>query len=162
MRAALTFITLLLSACSAADQGTIGLDAPARAGFELESHVLHRRCGSLDCHGQPQRNLRLYGQYGLRLSTLDVPGGDPTTTAEHDENYRSLLALEPELLSDVVRDGGRDADRLTLVRKGRGSEEHKGGSAAPEGSASDRCLLSWLAGVLDTVSCEQGAALNRP
>lgn len=161
-RAPVLALVLVLSGCEGPDAERRELEAPSRLGFEPVSEMLHRRCGSLDCHGQPGRNLRLYGQYGLRASEADVPGGNPTSVGEHDLNYDSVVALEPELLALVTRDGGAQPERLTLVRKARGSEEHKGGSALSTGSDADRCLVSWLSSSVDAAACVAGSLLERP
>jgi hypothetical protein len=152
---------LALSACASTEAERAEFEVPSRIGFEPVSELLHRRCGSLDCHGQLGRNLRLYGQYGLRASEHDVPGGSPTSADEHTRNYDSTVTLEPELLAIVTREGGAHPERLTLVRKARGSEEHKGGSALAPGSDADRCLLSWLSGSVDADACGAGV-LERP
>jgi hypothetical protein len=138
--------------------------APPRSGFEPVSELLHARCGSLDCHGQLGRNLRLYGTNGLRLDARDVPGQDGGVTSglEHDANYSSIVALEPEVLDRVVRETGRDPARLTLVRKARNAEDHVGAQAIAPGSDADRCLLSWLALGIDETACERGTMLARP
>ena len=73
-----------------------------------------------------------------------------------------MIGLEPEVMSDVVRDGGRLPDRLTLVRKARAQEHHKGGKLFVEGDDRDRCLTSWLAGQLDLAACKAGKELVRP
>lgn len=137
---------------------------PPRAGFEPVSSMLHARCGSLDCHGQVGRNLRLYGVNGLRAAAGDLPGedGGETSAAEHDANYESIIALEPEILDRVVREGGRAPERLTLVRKARNTEDHVGGEAIEPASDADRCLTSWLALSVDVAACERGEMVTRP
>jgi hypothetical protein len=145
-------------ACSA-ESGPSALTVPPPDDFALVSTALGARCGTLDCHGRVEQNLRLYGEIGLRLDAADVPGGDEATPLEHDANYQSVIALEPEVLSRVWRDGGSGADRLTIVRKARGQEAHKGGSIFAEGEAGDRCLLSWLAGATDVDGCSAAAEL---
>ena len=137
---------------------------PPRAGFEPVSNMLHARCGSLDCHGHVARNLRLYGVNGLRFSPSDVPGteGDSTTLAEHDRNYAAVIALEPEIVDQVVREGGSEPGRLTLLRKARGVEDHEGGAVIAPGSDADRCITSWLASSVDVGACNSGAELVRP
>ena len=128
--------------------------------FPAVAIFLEHRCGTLDCHGQVGRNLRLYGFDGLRLDPADVPGGQDTTGAEVDADFRSVVGLEPEVLHAVVADGGAHSERLTLVRKGRGSEHHKGGALVTPGDAQDRCLLGWLANAVDAVACAD--ALKAP
>jgi hypothetical protein len=139
-----------------------GLVAPPRVSFELVADALQVSCGTLDCHGQRGRNLRLFGARGLRLDAMATPAEGRTTPAEYEATYWSLVGLEPELLSDVVIAGGSDADRLSLVRKMRGSERHKGGQLAAEGDALDRCLRTWLAGGIDGEACRSAAKPSRP
>jgi hypothetical protein len=138
------------------------LAAPLRATFEPVHDVLQPTCGTLDCHGQVGRALRLYGGRGLRLLKTDNPADDPTTPDEYDQSYWSVIGLEPEIISDVVTDQGRRPERLTLVRKARNQEHHKGGQLFVAGDYRDRCLTSWLAGQLDLVACKIGKELLRP
>jgi hypothetical protein len=139
-----------------------GLLAPSRATFAPVDDVLQASCGTLDCHGQAGRNLRLYGGRGLRLDPQNNSADDPTTPREYDESYWSVIGLEPELMSDVVRDHGRSPQRLTMVRKARDTEKHKGGRLFVEGDVRDRCLVSWLAGAVDADACKAGAEVTRP
>jgi hypothetical protein len=134
---------------------------PDTTTFPAVAGMLVQACGTLDCHGQISRNLRLYGDTGLRFSPLDVPSTLlPTTMAEIGQDYASVVGLEPEILSAVVSSGGADPGRLTLVRKARGTESHKGGAVIVPGDARDVCLTTWLAGRADAASC--AAALNLP
>ena len=57
------------------------------------------------------------------------------------------------MLSEVVSAAGADPERLTLVRKARGLEDHKGGTVFHSGDDADRCLVSWLADQTDTAAC---------
>ena len=158
--------TLLLAlsgfACASAPDGNqrVPLVAPSAASFTAVGTFLEHRCGTLDCHGQVGRNLRLYGYDGLRLAAADLPGGAPTTTEELAVDYQSVIGLEPEILTAVVEEGGTHPERLTLVRKGRGSEHHKGGALIMVGDAQDRCLTGWLAGAVDDTACAD--ALTTP
>ena len=151
----LPVLAALAQGCAAApdDGARVAIVAPALATFPPVATFLEQRCGTLDCHGQVGRNLRLYGFDGLRLSAADVPGGGPTTSDEMDADFRSLVALEPEILAAVMADGGARPERLTLVRKGRGTEHHKGGALVMPGDAQDLCLLGWLASAVDAVAC---------
>lgn len=126
---------------------------PDSASFPLVSDALERRCATLDCHGAPGRNLRLYTGTGLRLDPAHVPGSGSTTDAEYAASYRALIALEPEILGTVVAEGGDRPERLTLVRKARGTEHHKAGAVLREGDDADRCLTSWLAALIDEDAC---------
>ena len=91
-----------------------------------------------------------------------MPGSGSTTDAEYEASYRSIIALEPEVLSVVVADGGAQPERLTLVRKARGTEKHAGHAIIVKGDAADRCLTSWLSPQLDEDACAQAAELPRP
>lgn len=125
-----------------------------REDFPLVAQTLVRHCGTLDCHGQRSRNMRLYGSEGLRWSATDTPQAPTCSTPdEYAQDYDSVVGLEPEVLEAVAADGGARPERLTLVRKARGAEEHKGGAPFLEGDAGDRCLTSWLRGQIDRASC---------
>jgi hypothetical protein len=160
-----SLLMLACIACSGPDASDHrSFRAPPRDGFDAVSDMFSARCGSLDCHGQVGRSLRIYGTNGLRLSSEDIPGvdGGVTSAAEHDSNYRSAIALEPEILDQVVREAGKRPERLTLVNKARGTEHHKGGTALDTGSDADACLLSWLESSVDADRCAKGATIVRP
>jgi hypothetical protein len=145
-----------LAACAAppTDVGTTTVTAPDRASFPVVSDFLAHRCGTLDCHGSTSRGLRLYGNEGLRLDPKSRPSSKPNTTAaEYDANFASVVGLEPELTSAVVSSAGAQPERLTLVRKARGSEAHKGGVLIVIGDDQDVCVISWLAGKTDVAAC---------
>lgn len=149
-------------ACAAAPDGNqrVPIVAPSADSFPAVGTFLEHRCGTLDCHGQVGRDLRLYGYDGLRLAAADLPGGAPTTADEIAVDYQSVIGLEPEILAAVVEQGGAQPERLTFVRKGRGSEHHKGGALIMVGDAQDRCLTSWLASAVDDAACAD--ALTTP
>ena len=150
---------LVVAACSVASEDR-SFDAPSPDDFRYVSDMLAKRCGSLDCHGQVGRALRLYGRFGLRLDPTHIPGGHMDTQEEVDANYASVLTLEPEILSAVRRDRGGEAERLTLVRKARGQLGHKGGVALD--APGTLCFSSWLAGEVDKKTCFQSAELPKP
>jgi hypothetical protein len=127
---------------------------PERSSFPVVAQLLVHRCGTLDCHGMSGRNLRLFGSEGLRWDARDqplLPGC--TTSAEIEQDFDSVVGLEPEVMSAVVRDHGARPERLSLVRKARGLEHHKGGTLIHAGDDSDECLSSWLAGQTNTAAC---------
>ena len=135
---------------------------PDPATWKPLADMMIVRCGSLDCHGQPGRNLKLYGASGLRLAATDNPvkaGPLYATTDEYNADYASVCGLEPEMLTVVFADGGKDPERLTLVQKARNTQEHKGGTIIVRGDVQDRCMLSWLTGTLDTQSCKDALKL---
>ena len=148
------------AACSGPDPGARTLvTGPDRTTFPLVQAFIDHRCGSLDCHGTRYRNLRMWGSDGMRLAYGDVPGGAPTTTDETNATYQSIVELEPEVMSAVVADHGAKPERLTFVRKARGSEAHAGGAIVTAGDARDRCILSWLAGAADVLACSAALAM---
>lgn len=147
---------------------------PSLDGFRVVSQVLERRCGTIDCHGDGARPFRVYGRTGLRrpeteasylegggrdFSQYRTGGTEPTSDAEVADNRLSACGVEPELMAGVVG-GGEELAVLTLVRKPRLTESHKGGLVWPEGSSGDKCLTSWIEGTVDALSCN--AELKRP
>jgi len=174
-------LILFISATMVATAGCSSVDATAEltvtgpsfgaAGskFLPISSVIERRCGTLDCHGSAYRPLKIYGQIGMRRpeepgstnvkSFKDYYSGgtEPTTQAELFDNYLSVIGLEPELLDAVVAKKG-SPDTLTLVRKPRLREKHKGGLIWNQSDPGDLCLISWLTseeGKNDTAPCDQ-------
>lgn len=169
-RASCLFVWLGMSlvGCGSAEPEPGRLSAmqfPKRDEFPVVAAAMQHRCGTLDCHGQVGRNLRLYGFGGLRLSTAEDPISDPTasptTLSEQDASYASTIWLEPEELWRVLMQGA-DPNRLSLVRKTRGIEKHKGGQLAHVGDALDRCLVLWLTNKADPIPCEQVSNTPRP
>jgi hypothetical protein len=94
-------------------------------------------------------------------------GSIATTPSEQLENWRSLCGLEPEITTLVFCCGAGDGTcafdyaatcaneddydpvRMTLVRKARLREKHKGGQIWGAGDAGDLCLTLWLTGRAD-------------
>lgn len=151
-------LVLLLGACAGPAERDERRAVPGQAGFALVSGALGVHCGSLDCHGQVGRSLRLYSQAGLRLEaypSLVIPVSDAEVLAD----YQSVVSLEPEQLALVLRDHGADPERLTLIRKARGREHHKGGAQVVVGDVVDRCLVSWLADDVDMPACTEAGML---
>ncbi len=150
--------------CSPPANARIGVDAPNEALFPPVSDLLAYRCGSLDCHGSIARNFIIWSCDGLRLDEDAAPGcrqqgGTNTTPEEYNATYRSLVGLEPAVMSQVVASGGADPDLLTFIRKARGEEAHKGGKLWDAGSIEDLCPSQWLAGESTTsTTCEAALA----
>jgi hypothetical protein len=157
--ATLGLLGLLACVTAPSDSQTVE-HVPDRTTFAPVSDLLDRRCGALDCHGTTFRNLRIYGREGLRLSPTDRPTSvaGTTTVAEYDATFASLVALEPELMSAVVLEGGTRPERLTFVRKARGTEDHKGLAIWSAGDAADLCVTSWLSGKDDAGACAKALA----
>lgn len=126
--------------------------------FRLVNNMLERRCGTLDCHGVPERPFLVYGQNAYRRPDalgVDPPDGpsDPdeyypggqeaTNILELRGTYDSICGLEPEEMDEVVKGG--PPETLTFIRKPRLEEKHKGGRIWGTGTREgDACLVSWL------------------
>jgi hypothetical protein len=123
---------------------------------------LQRRCGTLDCHGQPGRPYRLYGFSGIRDYAEEagsplVSGQQPTTPGEIVANFQAAVGLEPEEMSRVVARQGQNPDTLLLLRKPLrkdDKERHKGGKLMSEDDVGYRCVTAWLR--IRTVRAAQG------
>lgn len=128
--------------------------APDQNEFTMVSPVFERRCGTLDCHGQVGRPLRIYSGLGLRLQNDagNIPGVNATTPDEVAANYRSVIGLEPEEMTRV--EAGEDPPtQLLILAKPLMLEAHKGGPAIATGDPAEACIESWLLGTVDTASC---------
>ncbi len=162
LAAALVTASAASSCSSVPADARVGIDAPSGSDsqFGLVADYLEVRCGSLDCHGQISRNLRIWGCDGMRLDPMATPnciiplGGSRTSPAEHQATYRSLVGLEPAVMSEVYDGHGAHPELLTFVRKARGLEAHKGGTLITPGDDQDVCITSWLAGNTNMTACE--------
>lgn len=150
-------------ACAAEDgEGRLGADVLDRESFSAPGQVLVRRCGSLDCHGSPYRNYRLFGYGGARLDPIHRPDHPDTTTSELTLNYDATVGVEPERTREIAQ-GEASVESATLIRKARGVERHVGGQRLIPGSAADTCVVSWWLGALDDRACEAALdELGRP
>jgi hypothetical protein len=142
-------VGLALASCSSVSNQRIGVLAPpfSEATFSPVNAYLVARCGTLDCHGAPGRNFRIWGCDGMRLdagtgvSCVKTMGGTLTTLDEYEATYRSMVGLEPQLMT-AVYDGcyqpsvspaaypppsACHPELLTMMEKARGLEAHKGG-----------------------------------
>ncbi len=110
------------------------------------SRVLELRCGTLDCHGQVGRALRIYGEFGLRFVDGDAenqPGNGATTDTEYEANYQSVIGLQPEYTT-LVYEGIDPPEAMLLIRKPLQLERHKGGAVFVSGDDAYTCITSWL------------------
>jgi hypothetical protein len=138
-----------LTGCKQELSSGLEVTCPSRQVYvEHVSEVMERRCGTLDCHGNDFRPMRILGRDGLRHQAERKRTGEGVTTdAEKSSNYYAVCAIEPEKVSKVVSDpGGNAVNTLLLVRKGRGQEGHKGGKVFEPWDDADRCVVGWLRG----------------
>lgn len=158
MRALILASATLLAACGSVEQGSVELRKPTfNDQFPAVAEAIAPTCATLDCHGQVGRNFKFYWMRGLRLAPDARPGEGETTPEEYNATFRSLVGLEPYKMDAVVR-GVVSPESLTLVRKGRGIEHHKGNGLLVPGSDADRCLVQWLAGAFDPDACKRAVA----
>jgi hypothetical protein len=169
--------------CAEVDTAQItDVQGPSIADFQAKgvSNFLEARCGSLDCHGQLGRPLRIFGRTGLRLADNPdaVSGGVVgTTSSEIVENYLAVVGLQPEVLRRVVEGAQRvyvdnevlsdkelaDAapERLLLVTKPRDQVNHRGGAVIAVDGPGDKCLIAWLTGDPDNIAKEKCAEAQK-
>ena len=145
-------------ACSTPSEGRVNSATLDPTTFEPVSGMLLYRCGSLDCHGSKYRNFRLVGFGASRLDATAKSSDSLTSPAEVAYNYQGFVALETEKMAEVAANKGATMGELTVVRKGRGQEEHKGDTRIVVGDDADKCLVSWFAGAVDTASCKRASA----
>jgi hypothetical protein len=168
-------LALVFVSCNVpSESGDFG-DIPDEKSFvdSDTSLFMERRCGSLDCHGQVGRPLRLYSEWGLRLepTKTGARNGSPTTNAERRENYYSVAGLEPENLSDCYTAGEDCQDpaktkTFQLLKKPLGMENggirHKGGPVlrATPTDTGWACLFGWASGAPDKTACDDAAKVQ--
>jgi hypothetical protein len=164
-RVAITALLPVLAGCNGPPNPEEAFVLPSREQFAPVGYVFGANCGTLDCHGDPARNLRVYGINGQRLSASDVTGFGGTTEGELRATYDSIVVIQPEQLAAIVQAGGDPEDDWLVLGKGRGRIEHAGGQQFIPGRAADSCVTSWLAGRFDEafrIACEQGAIVAAP
>jgi len=170
VRVAFTLVVLAFADACSGDPGETraALHEPPFVAFDgggssflPVARTLDQHCGTIDCHGQVGRNLRLYGSFGMRLAETDTPGC-PTdvTAAEAEADYWTVVGLEPEMTATVYAERGGRPERLTVVQKARGAQAHKGGTVFPKGSDGDACLVSFFSGAVDAPSCNNSQRQN--
>jgi len=184
--------SLSIASCSAVANERIGIVAPpfSQATFQPVGDYLVWRCGTGDCHGAVGRNFRVFGCDGVRLDAgqtvscvPDDAGAGPTSIYEYQATYRSMVALEPQVMTTVWEgckgSGGAypppescHPELLTMMQKARGTEKHKGGqlicltppcppgitppnptATPPVYDQQDQCLVTWLEGDVDVTAC---------
>lgn len=93
------------------------------------------------------------GAGGSAFGEYVTGGTEPTSNLEVEANRLSACGIEPDLMSEVVNTQA-DPATLTLVRKPRLTEAHKGGLIWKADSLQgDKCVVTWIAGLVDVASC---------
>ena len=123
------------------------------------------RCASAassTCPGALRRHHPRFRHAGRTAEHARGEGGDAKTNveiaagalAEVELDYEAVVALEPDVIRQVVAEGGIRPERLTFVRKARGAEAHVGGQRVLPGDPADACIRSWLGGAVDQEMCK--------
>jgi hypothetical protein len=115
------------------------------AAFASVHPVILQHCGTMDCHGNAERNFRVYGFGGLRESPTLDPLRAKTSEGEVTLTHLSLVGLEPNQTLDAS---------ATFLRKALGGDNHHGGNALDGAADSEACLRAWLAGT-ELSRCEK-------
>lgn len=154
--------TAVVVACSSPDTAArVDPTGPSADDFKVVAPMLVRRCGSIDCHGSTYRNFRLYGYGGPRLAATDRP--DTPARITDDEvrfDYAAVVGLEPEIMRDVVLANGAGFNRLSIVRKGRNEEDHKGGQRMKADDDADKCFTTWLSRTTARDACARAGCVG--
>lgn len=166
-------LAAIASSCAAADTVTVG-SLPDSNSFITNdvSLFMERRCGSLDCHGQTGRPMRLYSVWGLRLDTGANGARDTSATTDKErlENYRAVVGLEPERLQEIFTTPQGTApnfDNYQLLLKPLdiegGGVRHKGGPVLRQTTSDDGwvCLSGWVTNNADKVACDNAANITQ-
>ena len=174
MKAALLVVVLAALAtaatsCATEAQTTVSA-LPDSASFITNdvSLFMERRCGSLDCHGQTGRPMRLYSVWGLRLDegTNGARDTNATTDKERMQNYSAVVGLEPERLQEIFNTPAGVApnfDDYQLLLKPLdivgGVVRHKGGPVLRQTTSDDGwvCLSGWVTNNVDKIACDNAA-----
>lgn len=102
-------------------------------------------CGSLDCHGDGGRALRIFAEYGLR--ERDDLRNQPPSQSEVASNVQAFAGLA----------GDSPASHLALLKAlavDAGGMAHEGGDVWRDSSAPGyRCLLAFLSNQTDPDAC---------
>lgn len=149
------------------EPGVVVADLDLATYSALVHPVLERRCGSIDCHGQLPRGLRVYGANGMRLPNTSglTPGVGATTPEEARATYESILGLEPEKTNQLVARTPRrleDAYDLTFLSKPLQLERHRPGRSLAKGQPAEQCITTWLLGRVERPLCEEAANAPSP
>jgi hypothetical protein len=102
------------------------------------------RCGSLDCHGDSQRALRLQSEHGLRAT--DGLRSMPVSPDELIANTHAFAALADEGVPHLAL--------LKGLGPANGGMAHLGGAIWTDTSAPGyQCLRAWIERGDDAVAC---------
>lgn len=149
LAAALGIAAALMPACTDYDESEQVLTLGDMESYgRLVQPYVGLRCGSLDCHGDSGRPLRIYAEDGLRLRA-DLREAD-ITEEEIRRNVEAFAGVSPEAATP---------DEHLALLKGlavsAGGYAHLGGDVwASTGDPGYRCIRLWLEGRADETEAE--------
>lgn len=145
----------VLGACASFEDEPLPLQLaqPVVYRQQVQPYVA-RRCGSLDCHGNPGRLLRIYSRHSLRAP--GTPRSSGMTQREYQENLQSFAAMDrPEAGEGFILKKGLSIDAGGLA--------HVGGDVwTSVEEPGYRCIDAWLKGSQDPKACQSAVALVDP
>ena len=113
------------------------------------------------------RFFRIFAKYGVRSTFFACavalernPAVAHAITAQghdvcgHGNRWEEYYLMDRETERRAIAEGYAGIERLTFVRKGRGTEDHKGNKRL--NADSDTCVASWLANHVDEDACRRG------
>ena len=145
-----------LASCTNIEQAEVTLDGRDEAtyGLWVEPYV-SLRCGSLDCHGDKGRPLRLYGAGGLR--SRPELRGEFTAPEEVRASVLAFTGVSPDI--GTADDNARHLAMQKGLAVDAGGLAHVGGDIwASVDEPGYRCLHGWLEGRADDVDVQADCA----
>lgn len=157
LRRALACVAVLAGCAGPSATETDPLPMADAAYYEAHVQVVvGYGCGSLDCHGDPGRPLRLYARDGLRLRA--ELRGEELTAEEAALNAQAFLGIDPA-------PSAIDAHVALLkpLAEAAGGLPHVGGDVwESRDDDAYRCVYGWLAGAPDDARCAAASAAVDP
>ena len=86
------------------------------AAFAPVSSMMEKRCGSIDCHGNISRPLRIYGKFGLRNFTTICEAPYYPRPTPSDEAWSSYVECVAAAQNSLTHSGGRETTTSELEK----------------------------------------------
>jgi hypothetical protein len=144
------------------DQGRVPLEPldDDRYAADVQPYVAVA-CGTLDCHGDPGRPLRLYSELGLREGDAFRPRALSEALAPEPLSAQELAAnvLAFRAVAGAHRAGGEELALSKPLARSAGGAEHVGGDIFDSTDApGHRCLRAWIGGEPEDGACDEARA----
>lgn len=149
-------LAVVMASCTDTDASETPLTLGDTAFYETDvQDYVGYRCGSLDCHGDMGRSLRIYAKDGLRKS--DALRRQPMSLEEIDDNVAALSVFSR---FDAVDQSFSLTKALSV---GSGGMAHEGDPVWQDRNDEGYlCLAGWLAGTSPASACANALALVEP